>query len=184
MAAIVCQRCKQRPASIHITELLAGGGYQEAHVCLSCCREVGWDAGSPPPPVAALLTPNQSADAPAEAETKEEMAESGEHEEGTAASDACPECGLRWDDYRKVNLLGCTHDWSHFASQLVAQVKRWHSADRHVGRRPGEAVDEATTAQAQRRAELAARLAAAVADERYEEAARLRDELRRLEGQE
>lgn len=83
-------------------------------------------------------------------------------------------------EYRKVNLLGCPHDWTHFAEELASLVRHWHGADRHQGRRPGDAATPSDT-RAQQRADLAARLAAAVADERYEDAARLRDELRRLE---
>lgn len=160
--ATTCQRCKSRPATIHVTEVAAGGGHAEAHICLACSQEVGWLPALPPPPVAELVA------APA--------APPPEDEDDTGP---CPACTLTFAEYQQVNLLGCAHDYAAFAAPLTELIQRWHGADAHVGRRPGDIGPAAADAS---RARLAAELAAAVAGERYEEAARLRDQLRRLDG--
>lgn len=162
--ATTCQRCGNRPATVHVTEVAAAGGHAEAHLCSACCQEAGWVPVLPPPAVAELV-----------AATPEPAAA------GEAAEDqsACPTCGLVFADYQQVNLLGCAHDWIRFAEPLRELVHRWHGCERHVGRRPGDIAPTAATA---RRAALNAELTAAVAGERYEEAARLRDLLRRLDG--
>ncbi len=162
--ATTCQRCGKRPATVHVTEVAAPGGHTEAHLCSACCQDAGWAPILPPPPVADLIV--------AQDDPVEDDAEGSE----TAA---CPACGLTFADYQQVNLLGCAHDWIRFADPLRELVRRWHGSERHVGRRPGDAAPAAEDA---RRAELSAELAAAVAGEHYEEAAQLRDQLRRLEG--
>lgn len=155
--ALTCQRCKTRPATIHVTEVAAGGAPAEAHICTVCCQELDWLPATPPPPISELLTAEDAPSSP--------------------AAPACPTCGLSFADYQQVNLLGCAHDWTGLGEPLDELVRRWHGAERHVGRRPGEAGPAAIDAQ---RAALTAELAAAVAGERYEEAATLRDRLRRL----
>lgn len=156
--ALTCQRCKNRPATIHVTEVAADGGHAEAHVCSACCQELEWVPATPPPPVADLLAAEAVASEP--------------------DAPACPSCGLTFAEYQQINLLGCAHDWTGMGEQLDELVRRWHGAERHVGRRPGDSGPAASDAQ---RASLTAELAAAVAGERYEEAATLRDRLRRLE---
>jgi protein arginine kinase activator len=163
--ATTCQRCGNRPATVHVTEVAASGGHAEAHLCSACCQEAGWVPVLPPPAVTELVAATPVA------------APGGEAAENQAA---CPTCGLTFADYQQVNLLGCAHDWTCFAEPLRELVHRWHGSERHVGRRPG---DVAPTAAAARRAALNAELTAAVTGERYEEAARLRDLLRRLDGQ-
>lgn len=158
--ATTCQRCKQRPATVHVTELAPVGGHAEAHLCGVCCQEVGWQPTQVPPPVAELASA-----APDEAASRPEDPA------------ACPGCGLQWPEYHQVNLLGCAHDWTVFAAPLSELVERWHGAARHVGRRPGDPAPAVVDAE---RAAAEAELAAAVADERYEDAARLRDRLRQL----
>jgi protein arginine kinase activator len=154
--ATTCQRCGNRPATVHVTEVSAAGGHAEAHLCSPCCQDAGWVPALPPPAVAELVAAK-----PAQAVSDSEPPEEG-----------CPTCGLAFSDYQQVNLLGCAHDWIRFSEPLRELVQRWHGSERHVGRRPGDAAPAAGDA---RRAELNAELAAAIAGERYEEAARLRD---------
>jgi len=161
--ATTCQRCGNRPATVHVTEVAATGAHAEAHLCSACCQEAGWTPVLPPPAVAELVSAKS-------AEATEIVVE----DEITA----CPTCGLAFADYQQVNLLGCAHDWIHFSAPLRELVQRWHGSERHVGRRPGDAAPAASDA---RRADLTTELAAAVSSEHYEEAARLRDLLRRVD---
>jgi protein arginine kinase activator len=142
---------------MHVTEVLAQGGHAEAHLCSACCQEVGWDGERAPPPLAQLVARPDAPEAQAD------------------AASACPACGLALADYQQLNLFGCEACYQAHDRQILELVRRWHGADRHVGRRPGGGLPDT---RAIRRSELEARLAAAVAGERYEEAARLRDALR------
>lgn len=165
--AMICQRCGVRPATVHVTEVSATSGMAgpaEAHVCTACCQAVGWSPETAPPPVAELVAGGSTAGAASTTAAAE-------------AEAACPSCGLTLGEYQQVNLFGCREDYRALGPEVLELVRRWHGADRHVGRHPGESAPAAAEAA---RIDLEARLAAAVADEHYEDAARLRDELRRL----
>jgi len=155
---MTCQRC-QDEATVHLTETV-DGRRRELHLCTACAREAGvlpagTDAGLGLDDVVHGLI----------------AAHVGELV-GELAGLTCPDCGLRFMEYRAVGRLGCPHDYDVFARGLLPLLSRAHGATRHVGKtaraRPAAAG----------RLRLRSRLREAVAREDYEEAARLRDLLR------
>lgn len=91
---------------------------------------------------------------------------------------ACPGCGLTYHQFARTGLLGCAQCYDTFAEALEPVVRRVHGHTRHVGKAPaGRKVPVAARIQ-----QLRKQLQQAVAEERYEDAARLRDEIRSLEG--
>jgi len=104
---------------------------------------------------------------------------------------ACPTCGTPISQFRNSGLLGCQDCYRVFEPQLAPLIQRAHEgATHHPGKRPRTrevaVIDE--RAARRRLAELSARveacrkqLADAVAAEHYERAAKLRDEVVRLE---
>ncbi len=97
---------------------------------------------------------------------------------GELANLACPDCGLKFMEFRSRGRLGCPNDYDVFARGLSPLIQRTHGATRHVGkvarRQPG----------ASRRLRLRTRLREAIAREDYEQAARIRDQLRLKDGAE
>jgi protein arginine kinase activator len=92
---------------------------------------------------------------------------------------SCPACGMTLAEFRAKGRLGCPNDYEVFRAHLNPLLKRMHNATEHVGRLPGV---EAGDLERQRRIHaLRAQLDAAVRDEAYEHAARLRDELQQLD---
>lgn len=174
---LICQLCNQRPATTHVTELGPDGARQELHLCPECIREHQLDLAAGPPPLAALA---------GAATAQEAAAPTAE----TAAPPAlCPTCGLAFDEYASNNLFGCPDCFAAFDRQVAELVQRYHGALRHAGRVPAGAAVAPQPAKPRRRAprrdqraELERRLAEAVAAERYEEAASLRDALRKAGG--
>ena len=92
----------------------------------------------------------------------------------------CPHCGMTWEEFRRGGMLGCPLDYSLFESMLATVLDGLHEGrTHHIGKVPaavqaGQAVLQARTLR------LQTRLAEALAQEKYEEAARLRDELKQL----
>jgi protein arginine kinase activator len=179
MAAIPCQLCGKRQATTHLTELEPDGTRRELHMCPSCIQAMGGQLDSGPPPIAALKEKATSG-AEGEPDTGTIVAAEGEDE-------SCPGCGLAFSEYASNNLFGCAGCYSAFVERLEALLKRYHGATRHVGRAPQNApttvtaaLPAAKSATSQRR-RLEAQLKDAVSKERYEEAATLRDQLRKLE---
>lgn len=155
---MTCQRC-QDEAVVHLTELV-DGRRRERHLCAACAREAG------------LVLPDAPADlgldGVLEALIKKHVGELV----GELAESSCPDCRLRYVDFRTGGRLGCPQDYQVFREGLLPMLQRFHGATRHVGKRarsrPGAAL----------RLRLRSRLRQAVAREDYEEAARLRDQIR------
>ena len=75
--------------------------------------------------------------------------------------------------------LGCSECYETFKSQLAPLLKRIHGADRHVGKVPitiGKTVRDTRTLQ-----EFKIKMEKAIQDEQFEEAAKLRDQIKELE---
>jgi protein arginine kinase activator len=89
----------------------------------------------------------------------------------------CASCGLPYASFQKTWLLGCPDCYASFAHPLSALIPRLQGFERHRG----EAYEPATNVGAivaKRRSELAD----SIAKEDFESAARIRDEIRKLEG--
>lgn len=101
---------------------------------------------------------------------------------------ACPECGFTRAHLKKIGRLGCPECYHTFAADLENMLRAMHKGTRHIGKVPGKSAPAvATSARApkmsvkKRLAELKDSIDRAVAEERYEDAARLRDEMREME---
>jgi protein arginine kinase activator len=92
----------------------------------------------------------------------------------------CPACGIKYMEFRAEGRLGCPHDYDAFRTGLQPLLERiHHGAQRHVGKAPRRNRPSADSAA--ELIDLRRRLSEAVAAEKYEEAARLRDLLRQKE---
>lgn len=96
----------------------------------------------------------------------------------------CRGCGLKYAEFKETGRLGCPECYASFEPQLTELMTRIHGASHHAGRGySGGAALKLSKAEASRRlAELRAALKDAVAREDFEAAARLRDEMKGLEG--
>ncbi|OYW15649.1 MAG: hypothetical protein B7Z55_14890 [Planctomycetales bacterium 12-60-4] len=98
-----------------------------------------------------------------------------------ADDNSCPNCGITFKEFRSQGRLGCAHDYVAFQEELLPLLENIHGEVQHVGKVPKRAPD--ASQQQFRLVKLKSRLRAAVDDEMYEEAARLRDEIAQLEAQ-
>ena len=90
----------------------------------------------------------------------------------------CPRCGLTYKRFTSVTKFGCSDCYKAFGKEVKLLVRRIHGSDEHIGKSPSRG-DKSDTKELQL-FELRKRLKKAVGDEAYEEAARLRDDLRKL----
>ena len=92
----------------------------------------------------------------------------------------CPKCGMTFREFQLKGQLGCAYDYEAFQSVLHPLIKRAHEgATHHVGKVPPHA-DETVRRQAGL-LRLRRELQEAVAQEDYELAARVRDQIQALE---
>lgn len=157
-----CEICKAQEASVHLTQVMEGE-VRKLHMCEECARKGGINIENPVSISDLLLGLG-----------KEEPVE-----EAPAAPDrACPVCHLRQADFRKTGRLGCPECYAAFATELAPLLRQMHRRDHHVGRTP-QAMPGGVPA-AEEAAAVQEALDRAVAEERFEEAARLRDRLQAL----
>jgi protein arginine kinase activator len=98
----------------------------------------------------------------------------------------CPSCGLSYSQFREVGRLGCAQCYATFSVQLEPLLKRIHGNSRHLGAKAGaRAVGKDASALDASGEDVRAvrkQLDEAIAAEEFEEAARLRDSLKRIKG--
>lgn len=157
-----CQFCA-KPATVHLTDIV-NNHKKELHLCQACAE-------------AQQLVKHQELNLPAILQNL-----IGQHlgpRMDELARLACPACGIRYMEFRAQGRLGCPHDYTVFRSGLDTLLSRIHRGTRHVGKTPrrGEPPADRLVELAQLRRQLQT----AVEAEAYEEAARIRDLLRKKE---
>jgi len=185
---MICQNCLKNVATVHVTEIV------EAVPSQPGATDSKKAPKSPGPPQVAERTVHeqhlcdvcaQTMDLPHTPAAKKTVADIWKLLQLSAQqtrkkpSQTCPACGMTLDEFRKKGRLGCPKDYEIFGTHIGDLLERVHGARTHVGRVPG--TSEAEMERIKRVSDLRARLDAAVRDEAYESAARLRDELKALE---
>ena len=157
-----CQSCKNRKATVHLTEIVGNKDKRELHLCEQCAQQQGATGME----IMGLISSAfGSVSKPAGAEVKELK---------------CGSCGLAYADFRSRGRLGCPQCYDVFREALEPLLEKIHGGTQHVGKTP----TSGATGDRSRERELVAlrrKLQAAVKDENYELAAKLRDELKRAE---
>ncbi len=157
-----CDYCGEPDATVHVTQL-SEGEVKNLHLCATCAAKNGIHVDEPVSLADLLLKAAHGTDVA---------------EAGGAADTRCPSCHMRLSDFRKTSRLGCPACYEAFADELAGILMGLHKSQAHVGKAPA-AVLAIRSRQAQDE-RLVARLQEAIAAERFEEAARVRDELRIL----
>src|SRR5256886_16829839 len=158
---MLCDVCKCNDATVFLTQILEGKMHK-VNLCEACSKEKGVQD-----PTSFAL-----ADLLLGIGAAEEIEKGG-------TTQKCPVCGFTQADFKKTGRLGCSTCYLTFAEGLNSLLKAMHKGTEHVGKLPE---------RAQRAMELSDRMRAltrslekAVAEENYETAASLRDEIKQLE---
>jgi protein arginine kinase activator len=157
---VKCQFCSN-PATVHLTDIV-DSHKKELHLCQSCAEKK-------------QLLKKQELNLPAILQNL-----IGQHlgqQTDELSRLTCPACGIKYMEFRAQGRLGCPHDYRVFRDGLEPLLRRIHRSDRHLGKVPHRSVLPAE--QQAELVELRRRLQIAIDREAFEEAARLRDLLRR-----
>ena len=100
----------------------------------------------------------------------------------TGEGKKCTLCGAAFAELVKEGKVGCPECYKVFAEELAPTISRIHGTGVHMGTAP-ERYKEGRERK-EKIAELESKLKRAVEAEEYEEAAKLRDELRKLKSEE
>jgi len=90
----------------------------------------------------------------------------------------CDSCGTSWNDFQKMGFLGCALCYEAFGESLLEIIREFQQADEHVGKVPGKISEKAKLRR--KLVELERRLERQIAQERYEAAAAVRDQIQKI----
>ena len=155
--SLKCQVCN-KAATVHLTQIV-NNKIHKVDLCEECAHSKGVtdpDGLS----LADLLTQTTIA--------------AGDGEAGIE----CDVCGFSAADFRSSGRLGCPACYGKFESQIRPMLKNMHRGQRHEGKVPERSLRR--TGARHRLGDLERCLRDAIIDERYEDAAGLRDEIRTL----
>jgi protein arginine kinase activator len=164
---MICQECGQQPASLHFTKIV-NGEKTEVHLCDSCAKEKGdallnYGNFSIHQLLSGLMNfdPSPSTVMPGQGPVR------------------CEHCGMTYQQFTKIGRFGCSECYRFFGNHLDPLFRRIHGSTRHIGKVPQRTGGHLKLKK--QLAELKARLQQAVSREEFEEAAKLRDQIRMLE---
>lgn len=166
---MLCEQCKQRSATVHITKVI-NNQKTEKHLCEVCAKGSGNELGFFFEPkfsfhnlLAGLLEGEAGILNAPTADLKEK----------------CSFCGLTFPDFRQIGRLGCSDCYAGFSSNLDPLLRRIHGSTVHTGKVPKRAGGQIRVKKEIEM--LRKKLQEAVQREAYEEAAKIRDEIRAKE---
>lgn len=161
---MLCDSCKSQPATVFLTQIV-DGKMQKLNLCEPCSKKNGVND-----PTGFAL-----ADLLLGLGTTQEL----ETATTTGADGQCPTCGFTQADFKKTGRLGCSDCYETFSGQLQPLLGGMHKGTRHVGKVPARQFRALELSN--RLTDLRTSLQRSVADEDYELAAKLRDEIRQVE---
>ena len=163
---MLCTICKEKPATVHLTQIV-GEKMQKLDLCEDCAKTKGIND-----PTSFGL---------ADLDLVLGLGASQQLEQAAGGVELkCPRCGFTQADFKKSGRLGCPECYVTFAEGLRGLLKTMHKGTRHTGKAP-EAL-RATRENADKLKTLQTKLAKAIKDENYEQAAQVRDEIKQLTG--
>jgi protein arginine kinase activator len=163
---MLCDVCKKNPATVHLTEII-DEQMNELHLCEDCARHKS----------AAMEQQFGLSDLLA---GMADFEKPNKDEESVAVK--CPSCNLTYADFKKMGRLGCGECYNAFRKYLAPLLKRIHGSNQHVGKAPLK--EKIITKSGKKKTDLEglkAQLQKAIQKEDFEEAARLRDQVRAIE---
>lgn len=154
--ALKCDLCG-KPATVHLTQIV-NNQIHKLDLCEECAAAKG------------VTDPTGFSLADLLIKTSE-----GAAAEAGATQLVCEHCGFTQADFKKLGRLGCPACYERFKPILDPVLANMHKGVTHLGKVPARSIERKSLQD--RLARLEQQLRDAVHAERYEDAARLRDEI-------
>jgi protein arginine kinase activator len=160
---MLCDICGKNQATVHLTEIV-DDQMTELHLCEECARQ-------------------KSIQMEQQFGLSDLLAGLAEFEKPALQKEAvllkCSNCDLTYTDFKKIGRLGCSECYSTFRKYLGPLLKRIHGSSLHLGKSPLK-----VTKALKKKIDLSSlryELQKAIEREAFEEAAKIRDQIRELE---
>lgn len=187
---MLCQRCNKNEANVKYTEI-TNGEKKEMMLCEECSHKLGLDNINFNMPIdfssffGGLLEDegyNSSEFMPLFQNVKELK---------------CDNCNMTYDEFINQGKFGCPDCYDVFSSKIDSILRRLHGSNKHLGRKVLNSASnnietnslnksetenkEKVSGKDDKLSKLQKDLKKAIADERYEEAAKIRDQIKMIE---
>ncbi len=163
-----CQECKERPATVHLTQMFNGNKI-ETHLCEQCAAQKGalmFDINNK------FSISNLLGSFFSNNYNLQEMMPSSQLK-------SCPGCGMNFNDIRQTGKLGCARCYTSFEQEMQGSLRRIHGNRQHIGKIPRRGGEKVLLKRQVEKLKLD--LQQSVANEEYEKAAQIRDQIKEIE---
>lgn len=157
---MLCEKCGKNHATTHI-KTVVNGVVKEYNLCAYCAANEGYTTNS----LAGMLA---------------SMFGEISNSELTKHQTKCNVCGSTFSDIAKTGKVGCSECYNTFYDELLPYLKRVHGSTKHAGKMPNSA-PLMVKPQTQTVEDLRNELSRLVAEEKYEQAAVIRDKIKEME---
>jgi protein arginine kinase activator len=188
LSGLPCPHAKQ----VHVTDVMQDGSVKTFSLCQLCAGSLesqGEQPAGPPSGGDILLKALETLFAALI--EKKMMTPPGKPEPLIPPQvPGCPQCGSTLADIAKSGRLGCAKCYDHYRKELEVVIMSSHGSIKHVGKVPKnwkkQQEEKKATADvplAERIASLEKKMAQAIKEERYEDAATIRDTIKQFREQ-
>ncbi len=166
---MLCDECNQREALFSFTQIV-GEKKNVKNLCFECAQKQGFE--NPLMDLSKVL-----------GKLLVNMLDQHLHSKKASRSEkdsdvlCCDKCQLNWADFKENGLLGCPHCYESFKDKLKILLRRVHGNNQHVGQKLPSA-SKITESNDDILYTLEKKLQNAVKLEKFEEAAKIRDQIR------
>ena len=177
---MLCSNCGKNEANVRYTRII-NGEKTEFALCEECAKKVGLDDidFSMPINFTNFLSDFFEDDAILPSFAK-------------VGLEKCPKCSLTYNEFVNNGKFGCGECYNAFSDRLDAILKNLHGSYKHTGRAPKNIVkeidiqkQETQTKKVDEKQEKIGKLnkdlQKAIKEERYEDAAKIRDEIKKIQ---
>lgn len=164
---MLCDICKKREANIYITEII-NSEKKNLYICEICASKLG---------IKGIL---KELNIPFDENVLKKFLEllPGMVEEDKKEK-SCSICRLKFIDFEKTGFLGCPNCYKTFKEELRPILLNLHGNVKHVGKKKGEKFTLESYFESELK-RLKKELEYAIEEERYEDAAKIRDKINKL----
>lgn len=189
---MLCQNCGKNEANVKYTQII-NGVKKQMSLCSNCAEELGLEDIGFDMPI----------------DFSSFLGDMFEDEHASFIPDlinfkslTCDKCNMTYDDFTEVGKFGCEHCYEAFENKIESLIKSIQGSNRHVGRLGRKAIEssinkkESNIETEKRSVEevsknndieskiemLQKKLKEEIKEERYEDAAKTRDEIKKLQG--
>lgn len=172
---MLCQHCNKNEATTHIKKNI-NGKREEMHLCSDCARELGVMEEFRVPSVTDFF---------GESFLGNFLGAGVAAMNSLAGVERCSTCGSSFNDIVKGGHIGCSDCYDKFADRLEPSIRKIHGKTKHIGKfisydesnEPEKAESKKETDELE---QLKEQLQKAISEQRFEDAAVLRDKIKAL----